>query len=495
MKVEIDYSTIIRRFHQKNILVIGDLILDIYIRGASSRLSPEAPVPVVDVESVSFLPGGAANTALNIRKLGAAVSLLSVSGLDQDGEHTRRILSDAGVDTTPVFAFENRKTISKSRVMSGNHVITRFDSGTTSLLDKGMEEVVTTFLENCFTRYDAIVFSDYNKGTITDAVLQTVIRLRQIYGTYVAVDSKRLPYFRQVQPALVKPNYNEFVSLVNGESKTSGRAEQVLTDGAATLPAITGARTVAVTLDAEGAVIISSGATFTVCSEYIASPNVVGAGDTFTGAFALAEISGAEADTAGTIACAASSIAVRKTDTACCTQHELEGHFSRNRKTLRSADELEKLVALYRAEGKRVVFTNGCFDILHSGHVSYLNRARQLGDILIVGVNNDQSIRRLKGEKRPINPLPDRLHVLAGLAAVNHVVSFGEEKDDTPVQLIRVVKPDVFVKGGDYTRDKLPEAETVESLGGEIVFLSLVPDHSTTSIIQQIHKTSTLAVA
>jgi D-beta-D-heptose 7-phosphate kinase / D-beta-D-heptose 1-phosphate adenosyltransferase len=215
-------------------------------------------------------------------------------------------------------------------------------------------------------------------------------------------------------------------------------------------------------------------------------PYVSGAGDTYLAAFVLAFVQSHDMKLSAEIGTAAATIAVRKESTSACSLRELQQYF-KPKKFVSSLEELKDLCNNYRSAGKKIVFTNGCFDILHSGHVTYLESARELGDVLIVGVNTDESIKRLKGASRPINHLEDRLQVLVGLTCVSHVIPFGAMDTDTPIPLIRIVKPDIFVKGGDYTRESLPEASTVEEHGGVIEFIKPVPNHSTTLIIRKIN--------
>jgi D-beta-D-heptose 7-phosphate kinase/D-beta-D-heptose 1-phosphate adenosyltransferase len=493
--MNIDYLHIIDQFNLKRVLVIGDLILDVYLKGTSTRLSPEAPVPVVDIAEKQEWLGGAANTATNLRALGAQVTLLSVVGNDDDGIRAIKLVQEASINSSKIIRHASRKTIVKTRVMVGSHVLTRYDYGTETEVESSLEQILIRCLKVEYGQYDAIVISDYNKGLITPALLQVLITLRERFSVFVAVDSKRLSFFKPLRPSVAKPNYDEVQKLL-GIAKLTGpsRIEQIQSLGSAIFDA-TQASITAVTLDEDGSLIFLDDAySYRACTQTVSSPQVAGAGDTFISTLTLALISGADVKAASHLACAAASIAIRKDGTACCRQQELRNCFSMNEKEIHSLSDLTDLCDRYRSRGKRIVFTNGCFDILHSGHVSYLNRARQLGDVLIVGINNDESIRRLKGPSRPINTLPDRVQVLSGLSAVSHIISFGDEKDDTPISLIEAVKPDVFVKGGDYTRERLPEASTVEKVGGDIVFLSLVPDHSTSLIIEQIHKSS-LAVA
>jgi D-beta-D-heptose 7-phosphate kinase/D-beta-D-heptose 1-phosphate adenosyltransferase len=247
------------------------------------------------------------------------------------------------------------------------------------------------------------------------------------------------------------------------------------------------ARIVAITLDTEGALIMEKGKKIFHCqAPAVTAPQVSGAGDTWLSAFLLAYLCSGDSEVSGDIATAAAAIAIKKESTAICHCSELKARFYACTKCILSLPPLLELCSEYHQQGKRIVFTNGCFDILHSGHVNFLLRAKQLGDVLIVGVNNDESIKRLKGEQRPVNPLSDRLQVLAGLSSVDHIVPFGKVNDDTPIPLISIVQPHFFVKGGDYNRDQLPEAPVVEKLGGSIVFVPLVPDHSTTETIKRI---------
>jgi D-beta-D-heptose 7-phosphate kinase / D-beta-D-heptose 1-phosphate adenosyltransferase len=251
---------------------------------------------------------------------------------------------------------------------------------------------------------------------------------------------------------------------------------------------MTGARIAAVTLDVDGGLVFERGRPpYRLYARPAEQSRAAGAGDTFVAAFALAIAAGGDTAAAAEIAAAAAAVVVGKRATADCTAFELRQFLFSEGKV---ADDLEQLAVraeAYRRQGRRIVFTNGCFDILHRGHIAYLSRAKSLGDTLVVGVNSDESVRRLKGPPRPINSLEDRLHVLAGLSAVDHLIAFGE---DTPEEVIRRIRPDVFVKGGDYTEETLPEAALVRELGGEVKILPFVQDRSTTSIIERVRAAS-----
>lgn len=489
--MDLVYQNLIKTFTLPSILVVGDLIIDTYLKGASTRLSPEAPVPVVDISSHTSVLGGGTNTAANLRHLGANVTFAGVCGNDPAGKLAATLLENAGINNR-VIPCDTRTTIVKTRVIAGNQIITRYDEGTELPIDQDCENKLIALLEKEAASYDAIVVADYNKGILTPAVISA---LEKLHHPFLAIDSKRLHIFKHTRPSLVKPNYHEITRLLGLPVLTYNRREQ-LQDAGEAIYAATGAAITAVTLDEEGALIFADNQL--VChasARPVHQPNVIGAGDTYISAFTLACLAGADETAAAEIAGAAAAVAISKANTAYCKNAELVACFSVNEKYITDLQQLESLCNMYRAQGKRIVFTNGCFDILHSGHVSYLNRAGELGDILIIGINTDDSIRRLKGTNRPINQLSDRIQVLAGLGAVHHVIPFGNEKNDTPEEVILAVKPDIFTKGGDYSLESLPEAATVQRLGGKIILLPLIPGRSTSLIIRQINTKPVLKVA
>jgi D-beta-D-heptose 7-phosphate kinase / D-beta-D-heptose 1-phosphate adenosyltransferase len=490
MKHAAQYSNVINTFSTKRILVIGDLLLDIYLTGRSTRLCPEAPVPVVDIQERTAHPGGAANTVCNLKALGASVIFCSAIGCDPEGDEAIRLLQELQIPCGSIARDSGRQTITKSRVVSGSQVITRIDRGSNEPVSEETTRWLSAEIERAYPFCDGIVISDYNKGLITDALLDTLISLQARDPKFVAVDSKRLTFFRRLRPTQVKPNYEEAVSLVGLTSRSTERVHQVLHCSKLLYEKLA-ADLVTVTLDSEGCVIIEKGrpAEITKAPKVIA-PHVAGAGDTWLSGFVLAYLSTQSNRISARIGSAAANIAIRKEGTSACSQAELKSYFNIHTKYISDFHDLGDICDAYHKAGKRIVFTNGCFDILHSGHVTYLHRARELGDILIVGLNTDESIKRIKGNNRPINCMSDRLKVLAGLSSVDHIVCFGDESDDTPIPLIRLVRPHVFAKGGDYAAEQLPEAEAVLAYGGEIVFIDHVPDHSTTLIINRISQAS-----
>lgn len=485
------YHEIIEKFQQAKVLVVGDLILDSYLNGVASRLSPEAPVPVVCIRSRTDVLGGAGNIAVNLKALGSAVTLLSTVGDDDDGGKSIQLLENMGVDCSLIVRDSRRKTMVKTRVISQSQILSRFDYGSELPINGETEERLIEFLRSQYQNFDIIVIGDYYRGILTARLIEEIGNQQQKYQKFLAVDSKDLPAFKALQPALIKPNYAEATRLLNIPCQNDYREDQFF-DRGRQLFEVTGASVVALTLDAEGAMVFEKGEyAYRSFAHPVAAPKVVGAGDTFISTMALALAAGADLPVATELATAASAIAVQKETTAPCDQAELISFFSLKQKYIDQSKELKKLCEIYRAQGKKIVFTNGCFDILHSGHISYLHRSKELGDILIVGINSDDSIKRLKGDDRPINTLADRVEVLCGLSAIDHVIAFGDDGADSPIEELRAAQPDIYAKGGDYTRETLPEAAIVEELGGRIEFVPLVPDHSTTQIIRRIHKRKT----
>ena len=480
---------IINGFAEKRILVIGDLLLDVYLKGKSTRLCPEAPVPVVDIDDRTVFPGGAANTVCNLKSLGAAVSFCTAVGDDSDADEVIRLMEGMNIDTGGIIRCRGRKTITKTRVVSGSQVIARIDQGSEDFVDADTTGALIKHIKKAYQDCDAVVISDYDKGVISPLLIDELAAMVEKDRKFIAVDSKRLSFFTPLRPSYAKPNYHEAIRLLD-VSAENDRAQQIL-KYAEQLYHKTMAGILTVTLDQEGSVIVENGrATMAHPASTVSSPHVAGAGDSYISGFVLTYLNCSDPLTSAKIATAAATIAIQKEYTATCLQSELRSHFHINRKLVSDLQDLKDICDEYHRQRKKIVFTNGCFDILHSGHVRYLQQARDLGDVLIVGLNNDESIKRIKGSNRPINGVTDRLEVLSGLTAVNHIIPFGSEGDDTPIPLISIVQPHIFAKGGDYTKERLPEAETVEKFGGEIAFIDHMPDHSTTHIISRIRQRS-----
>jgi D-beta-D-heptose 7-phosphate kinase/D-beta-D-heptose 1-phosphate adenosyltransferase len=479
---------LVERLHSfagRRVLVLGEAMLDSYLRGSADRLSREAPVPIVTVAERIDAPGGAGNTAVNVASLGGGPLLVSACGADGEGERLLAALAAHDVPTHDVVASRERTTLAKERILAGDQMLVRFDSGSLAPIAADVEDELIVRLSAAHASADAVIVSDYDYGVVTDRLLTVLGELQAARPLPLIVDARDLARYRRLEVTAVKPNYGEAVRLL-GERElrgTDARVHQIGTNGDRLL-AHTGARIVAVTIDTDGSFVFERGrpAYRMYCRPHSHS-RAAGAGDTFVAGLTLALASGAETHEAAELASSAAAVVVAKDGTSACAARELEQSISTVVKRLEDRDALAARMDFLRAQGRRIVFTNGCFDILHRGHITYLNRAKALGDVLIVGVNGDESVRRLKGPNRPINGLDDRLQVLEALSCVDLVVPFDES---TPIDLLQVVRPHVFVKGGDYTIESLPEAPVVASLGGTVQILPYVEDRSTTGIIERV---------
>lgn len=480
------YNPIITNFSSISVLVIGDLIIDKYLHGISTRINPEAPVPVVDVLSQTIRLGGAGNTAVNLRSLGAKVTFYSVVGDDEYGNLAMNLLSKEEIDGQLIFA-KNRITMAKTRVIAENQIVVRYDIGTESPINEDIEVELTSLILKNFGSYDAIVISDYNKGIITETLIAQLKKEKTNSKTFIAVDSKRLEIFKELAPSLVKPNYSEIVSLLNLRKQNVDRRKQISELGS-TIYKSTNASITAVTLDSEGSIIFEKECYSYWCPSHNITPHhSSGAGDTYFSALLLSILSKAAIPQAAEISSTAARIGLEKETTSFCTKQELGAYLSLREKYISCLDKLCDICSYYEARGKNIVFTNGCFDIIHSGHVDFLNRSKEYGQILIIGLNTDESIFRLKGY-RPLNSLKDRIDVLSGFGAVDHIVSFGDLGDDTASSLIEIIRPNFFTKGDDCTLDSIPETTTVREQNGEVIILPTFSKKSTSDLIQRISK-------
>ena len=477
---------IIEAFANQKILVLGEAMLDSYLQGTSERLCQEAPVPIVDIRETINLPGGAANTAANLNQLGAQVTFLSVIGHDESGSRLLQSLERRHIDTKHVLRACNRHTLAKQRILAGSQMVVRFDQGSTTPLGAQTETMVIEQLLLLFPSCEAVVVSDYNYGLITRRILRTLEKLQQDNPRVIVIDSKQLQAYQHVAPTAVKANYEEAVQMLGIKklADEKDRIKQISEQGRRALD-LTGAQIAAITLDHSGAMIFhrDDKTPYRTYAEPKPDSQASGAGDTFVSALVMSLAAGAQVEQAAEIASAAASVVVSRSGTSACALEELKEHFFTQEKFIHDVFQLALQVTLYRRTGRQIVFTNGCFDILHRGHIAYLNRAKALGDILIVGINSDRSIRKLKGPERPINTLEDRAQVLAALSCVDHIVPFD---GDTPHDLISRIKPEIFVKGGDYTRETLPEADLVDELGGRVEILPYLESYSTSSVIEKI---------
>jgi D-beta-D-heptose 7-phosphate kinase/D-beta-D-heptose 1-phosphate adenosyltransferase len=459
-----------------SVAVTGDVMLDEYIIGDSDRISPEAPEPIIKERERRSVPGGAANVAVNIATLGAKVFLFSVAGDDSDSGTLRRALIDRGVDDDGMLVEKGRPTTRKTRLIARGNQVLRVDRETTEPI--GIETEAHLAGKILESPVKVVIVSDYAKGVVTPGLVERLVRS----GKRVIVDPKSVNFGKYAGAFLVTPNLHELQLAAGGKDITADTLEAP----ARNLMTEHGIANLLVTLGAEGMALIERdkpvSRVHTRAREVF---DVTGAGDTVIATLSAAIASGTELVDACQVANIAAGIVVGKRQTATATPEEIMAYaFGQNASDkIVTREELVRRVEELRCTGLKIVFTNGCFDLLHVGHITYLNEARGLGDILIVGLNTDRSIRALKGPSRPIIPEQERSHVLAALECVSFVTLFDE---GTPLELIRAVKPDVLVKGADYTREQVVGHDIVESYGGKVSLIPLVDNTSTSAIIKRI---------
>lgn len=452
-------------------------MLDRYWTGATERVSPEAPVPVVRVGTHEERPGGAANVAMNLAKLGVDVDLLGLVGADPESERLAALLEAAGIGDA-LLRRNGVPTVTKLRVLSRRQQLLRLD------FENGFDPHAAADLgarfESLLSAADLVIASDYAKGALTD--IPRLIAAASQAGVPLLVDPKGRDFARYKGAWALTPNRAEFEAVV-GEC----RDDVVLVERAENLRTQLGLHALLITRSEEGMSLITEGqAPVHLPTHAQEVADVTGAGDTVIATFGAALSAGLAPAEAAALANIAAGIVVARLGAASVSPIELKLALHAHGRGPVDESMLLNLVTHARERGERVVMTNGCFDILHAGHVRYLAEARALGDRLVVAVNDDDSVRRLKGESRPVVPIEDRMAVLAALADVDWVVPFSE---DTPARLIEAVLPDVLVKGGDYVPDAIAGADAIRRAGGEVCVLPLLEGRSTSSLIQRIHET------
>ena len=464
-------------FHTARVLVCGDVMLDRYWHGPTSRISPEAPVPVVKIHDSENRAGGAGNVALNIACLGASTQLLGITGKDDNGQQLQSLLQQAGVECH-FLQHPHHPTITKLRIISRQQQLIRLD------FEEAFHATDLTSLYNDFDQQVAnagvVILSDYGRGSLSNP--QRLIESAQRAGVPVLVDPKGTDFERYRGATLITPNLSEFEAVVG----SCPDDDTLVAKGQALLQEYD-LEAVLVTRSEKGMTLIRKDQTpFHLPTRAREVYDVTGAGDTVISVLAASLAAGASMEHATALANTGAGVVVGKLGTATVTTEELCSELrseSHQGAGVFAEDALAQLVEEARRRGEKLVMTNGCFDIIHPGHVQYLKEAKALGDRLLVAVNTDESVARLKGPTRPINPLDHRMAVLAGLESVDWVVPFGE---DTPERLICRLLPDVLVKGGDYTIEQIAGGKCVQQNGGDVIVLSFKDNCSTTAIVKRI---------
>lgn len=471
----------------KSILVIGDVMLDTYLFGDVNRISPEAPVPVFHKKKEKSVLGGAANVASNLITAGQRVSLLTIVGNDDAGKYITSYFQQKGIDTEFVFTL-NRNTTVKTRFMANQHQqVMRLDVEDVEMLEESAYQEILDKLKDKIAQYDLVILSDYLKGLLSFSFTQNILQLVKEKNIKSLVDVKDARAEKYKDAFLLKPNTKELSNMTGMPART----DEEIIKASQYLKKVCECKYVLTTCGARGMVMIGDGEPYFIETTGKEVYDVTGAGDTVIAYLAACMVNHMPLKEAVNIANYAAGIQVSKVGTSEVSWQEVKEVISQqiqgNKYKLvndRSAAELRE-----KHKHKKIVFTNGCFDILHIGHIRYLQETAKLGDLLVVGLNSDQSVKRLKGEERPINNEQDRAEVLCALEFVDYVVIFEE---DTPYDLISKIQPDVLTKGGDYKEEEIVGADIVKQRGGKVVLVPFVEGKSTTNIFRKIadHKES-----
>ena len=467
-------------WHSVRVLVVGDVMLDKYIWGDVERISPEAPVPVVRATWHNERPGGAANVAMNLAGLGACVTVAGFAGGDDEQRGLESMLAEAGVEPA-LTEVEAIPTTTKLRIFSGNQQMMRLDTEVAPSLSNAAYTNLLKGVSTALPNADVVVLSDYAKGVLTEAVCRSIIAQAGKLGIPVLVDPKQRDFSRYRGATTLCPNLKE-LSAATGEPFAD--VDRVLAAGQATLGSLD-MQFMVVTLGDKGIAVLRRDSRLHAPAVVRQVYDVSGAGDTVIAVLALALACHVEIETAVQLANLAAGIVVNKVGTVPIQREELLGVLAQEVSLHMDAKilPLKRLlsrVAMWRSAGDRVVFSNGCFDILHIGHITLLEEARRRGDRLIVALNSDESVRQIKGPLRPIVGEHERARILAALNAVDAVIVFNES---TPLKLIEAIRPDVLVKGGDYREEDVVGAREVRAWGGRVELIPLVEGISTTRLI------------
>jgi D-beta-D-heptose 7-phosphate kinase/D-beta-D-heptose 1-phosphate adenosyltransferase len=483
----LDFDALARTIRGRTVLCIGDIMLDEFVYGEVSRISPEAPAPVIAAQRSEIHIGGAGNVARNVASLGARCIFVGLIGEDDGGRRLTSALAEHGGIETVLVRDPSRPTTRKVRFVSehfSTHMLRADWEQAVPASDAVETELIEAILPQ-IARADIVLLSDYAKGVLTARVIRHTIDAARKLGKPVIVDPKSLNWAIYRGATLLTPNRKEFAEATRSRADTP----QSIVDASEDVMRLADCEAILVTQGEHGMTLVPRGGEAVhVPALPVKVRDVSGAGDTVAAALAVSLAAGADWDTALRMASAAASVAVGKQGTASVSAAELRrkilphAYLAAEEKIVLVPDALDAQLVEWKRQGLRVGFTNGCFDILHPGHVKVLTAARAACDRLIVGLNSDASVRRLKGADRPVQDERARAEVLAALEAVDLVVIFAE---DTPIELIRRIKPGVLVKGGDYTREQVVGHDVVEAAGGVVVLVDVLQGHSTTALVDR----------
>jgi D-beta-D-heptose 7-phosphate kinase/D-beta-D-heptose 1-phosphate adenosyltransferase len=470
--------------HRPRLLVIGDLILDEYIWGAVSRISPEAPVPILETKSENLTLGGAANVANNLVALGCEVHLVGAIGQDEKGDKLLTLIEEKGISSKGIFRFVHRPTTSKIRVVAHNQQVLRIDKEDNRPITEETENRIIKYINKALPDMDIVICSDYRKGILTEKVFNAVSHRAKNSKKRVIVDPKSSDFELYKGATVITPNQFEVEKAV--PIKIQDKID--LNRAAEYLLNLTHAEVLLITRGKDGMTLYPNKAKpVDIPTQAKEVFDVTGAGDTVVSVLAMALAVGFNPEDSAWLSNMAASIVVGKVGTAVVTLNEINEYLQeemlRTAHTVLKLEELKKIVSLAKGTGKTVVFTNGCFDLIHGGHIEFLQKAREKGDLLVVGLNSDRSVKSIKGEGRPIKSEKERANIISALRYVDYITIFDES---TPADLIREVRPDILVKGDDYAIDEVVGREIVEGYGAKVELIPVVQGLSTTNIVEKI---------
>lgn len=461
------------------ILVIGDMMIDHYLWGSCSRISPEAPVQVINVNSESILLGGAGNVINNLNALGAKVDVISVISECDSSKELKQLLSDINVSTQHLIIQKDRKTTKKSRIIAAQQQVVRYDHESDGEINNKSQQAILLIFKAIISDYDIILLSDYDKGVLTFELTKSLIDIANKNDKKVLADPKGLNYSKYKNAYLLTPNKKEASEATHFEIIDNDSLSEAIKD----LKEQCNLKVSLITLSDQGIAIFDNKLRIhpTVAREVF---DVTGAGDTVLASLGFALACNNDIDDAVKFANLASGVVVGKIGSATATMSEIVDYESSLNKSssdkhIKNWNEISSIVTELKNKGKKIIFTNGCFDLLHIGHVKYLEKSKSFGDILILGLNSDESVKRLKGKKRPINCQDDRAYILASIEVIDYVVIF---EDDTPFDLIKLIQPDILVKGSDYDGKEVVGQDVAK----ELKLIKFIDGKSTTKTIQRI---------
>lgn len=467
---------------KQRVLVIGDLMLDRYLWGRVQRISPEAPVPVVRIDHTTDSPGGAANVARNLRSLGCQVSIAGALGDDQQGQHLLDILQGAGVEIQSVVSVPGRPTITKTRILGGQQQMLRLDVEQTGNLSSEVYDLLLSRIGKLHG-VSTVVLSDYGKGVLSEAICRAVILRAREHSIPVFVDPKGFNYEKYAGCHAISPNRTELAAVT---ATDSADLDELFAKGERLRSELSISHLM-ITLGELGIALVDSRGIRRFPAQCREVFDVSGAGDTVIATVAAATAAGIEFDEAIHLANLAAGLVISKIGTAPINKDELIAALApeneaKGQQKICSQEELSQLVARWRLAGRRIVLTNGCFDLLHAGHLTLLEQARREGDCLIVALNSDRSVRRIKGAGRPILSEGARAKLLAALPCVDAVMLFDEE---TPLNIIRAVQPNVVAKGANYLEEEVVGSNEIEAWGGKVAIIPFIEESETEAVLKR----------